>query len=404
MIETIVQLKCGVKHDPWGKKGKESLAGKLWAQTACSTEISENERYSEMWMGTYPTVPSRILRTGETLENYLKRKPELVGKSVRGKFVNNLPFLPKILSFDKALPLQVHPDKQLAGRLNLKDPEQFGDPNHKPEIAIALSEFELFAGFKPLPHIEALMAIKPLDQFVPPHATFDDDLLRQICQKFLQLPPDIVAETVRQLLALPESEFVGNQHCVPGLLERLRGQYSEFDNGILVAVLLMNYMVLKAGEAVCVPADSIHAYLKGDILECMARSDNVLNTGFCPRPARNNVELFMQALSFQPHSPEQALLGYKNSDKGERGRTVEYAPPFSEFNVLATKLGAGEEEKHRAIGGPSIIIVTKGSGELALEGEKKIDLHEGAVFFAGEGVPVEVVTQEGMDVFRAYAE
>jgi mannose-6-phosphate isomerase len=298
----------------------------------------------------------------------------------------------------------VHPDKRLAEHLNLTDPEHFGDPNHKPEIAVALSKFELFAGFKPLKDIKELMAIKPLDQFVPPHATFDDELLRQICKKILQLPPQTVSETVTQLLALPASEFRGNQHYVPDLLDRLSKQYPESDPGALVAVLLMNYMVLEPGEAVCVPADSIHAYLNGDILECMARSDNVLATGFCPRADRNSVEQFARALSFKPHSPEQAQLGHKKSDKGESGRTIEYAPPFSEFNVLATVVGPGESESHKAIGGPSIVVVTKGSGELVVMGEKKVDLHEGAVFFVGEGVNLEFLTQTGMQVFRPYAE
>jgi mannose-6-phosphate isomerase len=43
----------------------------------------------------------------------------------------------------------------------------------------------------------------------------------------------------------------------------------------------MNYLVLQLGEAVCFPADGIHAWLSGNIVECMARSDNVINTGFC---------------------------------------------------------------------------------------------------------------------------
>lgn len=310
----------------------------------------------------------------------------------------------KVLSFDKALPLQVHPDKRLAEQLNLTDPETFADTNHKPEIAVALSEFELFAGFKPLKDIESLLSIKPLDQFVPAHATLDDELLRKVCLKLLQLPPQTVSETVTQLLNIPESQFASSQKYVPGLLDRLRQQYTEGDNGSLVAALLMNYMVLQPGEAVCVPADSIHAYLKGDILECMARSDNVLATGFCPRPDRNNVELFTRALSFKPHSPEQAQLEKKKSSKGELGKTYVYAPPFSEFNVLGTTLGAGEEERHRAIGGPSIVIAVRGSGELVVSGQKKLDLHEGAVFFVGEGVPLEFLSQKGVEVYRAYAE
>ncbi|KAL3473399.1 mannose-6-phosphate isomerase, class I [Aspergillus californicus] len=408
ITDYAVQLKCGVKHDPWGKQGRESLAARLWAQTTGSG-ISDDETYSEMWMGTYPTVPAKVLCTGETLEHYLKRHPHLVGKKVADKFGVGLPFLPKILSFDKALPLQVHPDRRLAEQLNIADPKSFADPNHKPEIAVALSEFELFAGFKPLDEIKSLMALKPLAQFVPAYATatgtatFDDEVLRAICKTFLQLPPATVATTVSALSSLPSEGYKPEERYIPPLLERLSRQYSQSDNGTLVAVLLMNYMILKPGEAVCVPADSIHAYLCGDILECMARSDNVLATGFCPRPTRNNVDLFARALSFKPHTAEQATLGHRTSGRGEGGKTVEYAPPFSEFNVLATSLKAGEEERQGPIGGPSIVVVTRGSGQMVVTGEK-LQLHEGAVFFVGEGVGLELMSREGMQVYRPYAE
>jgi mannose-6-phosphate isomerase len=49
-----------------------------------------------MWMGTYPSVPSYVLSTGEPLEDFLKKNPDLVGKSVVDKFGGGLPFLPKV--------------------------------------------------------------------------------------------------------------------------------------------------------------------------------------------------------------------------------------------------------------------------------------------------------------------
>jgi mannose-6-phosphate isomerase len=223
-----------------------------------------------------------------------------------------------VLSFAKALPLQIHPDKGLAEHLHAIDPEKFGDSNHKPEIAIALTRFESFVGFKPLHQIAELMRLKPLERFMPVHKDFDDGSLRQLCETLLSLPPDTVSETITKLQDSPMPQS-GNHHHVPSLLDRLNKQYSKFDNGNLVAALLMNYMILEPGEAVCVPADSIHAYLSGDIIECMARSDNVLNTGFCPRPDRDDVKLFAQALKFKPHSPRESLLPSKKSAIGLKG-------------------------------------------------------------------------------------
>jgi mannose-6-phosphate isomerase len=62
-------------------------------------------------MGTYPTLPSYVLATGEDLQKVLDKHPdELIGKAVAEKFNHTmLPYLPKVLSIAKALPLQLHP-------------------------------------------------------------------------------------------------------------------------------------------------------------------------------------------------------------------------------------------------------------------------------------------------------
>jgi len=365
-------------------------------------ELDASETYSEMWMGTYPTTPSRVRSTGELLSEHLKKNPELVGQSICDRYGPDIPFLPKVLSFAKALPLQIHPDKGLAEHLHAINPEKFGDTNHKPEIAIALSRFESFVGFKPLHQIAELMRLKPLEQFMPAHKDFDDGALRQLCKTLLTLPPDTVSEAITKLQDTPMSEFGNHQH-VPSLLDRLNKQYSKFDNGNLVAALLMNYMVLEPGEAVCVPADSIHAYLSGDIIECMARSDNVLNTGFCPRPDRDDVELFAQALTFKPHSAKESLLPAKKSDIGLNGRSNEYAPPFSEFNVLVVTLSPAETEKHRVLRSPSILVVTQGSGKMNVGDGTVHDIGEGSVYFAARDAELEISTKTGLTLYRAYA-
>ncbi|KAJ5764553.1 hypothetical protein N7533_003234 [Penicillium manginii] len=402
MADAVVQLRCGVKNDDWGKKGKESVVAQLWSKTPGSGQIDESQTYSEMWMGTYPSNPNYLLSTGEQLGDYLKKNPQLVGKSVLDRFGPEIPFLPKILSFNKALPLQIHPDLTLAAKLHGEDPKKYGDTNHKPEIAIALSKFELFAGWKPLKDIQTLFKLNPLEKFVPP-GEFNDETLRQVCIKLLSVPPSTVATTIKELQAIPEAHF-GPDPYIPGLLDRLSKQYTECDNGNLVAALLMNYLTLGPGDSVFVPADSIHAYLEGDVVECMARSDNVINTGFCPATDRDSVELFGKALSFIPHDAQGALLPRKKSDKGMYGKTDVYAPPISEFVILCTCLGAGEKETHKAILGPSLMIVTKGCGTMKIPGNQKVELKEGYVFFVGQGVALDFGTDKGLAVYRAYAE
>lgn len=224
-----------------------------------------------------------------------------------------------------------------------------------------------------------------------------------MCKALLTASPQTVASTIKELQSTPESQF-GTDPYIPGLLDRLSKQYTECDNGNLVAALLMNYMTLGPGDSVFVPADSIHAYLEGDIVECMARSDNVINTGFCPTAERDSVELFSQALTFVPHDAQHALLPRRKSDKGLNGKTDVYAPPISEFSVLCTCLGAGEKETHKAILGPSLMIVTKGCGSMKIPGDQTVELKEGYVFFVGQGVALDFGTDKGMAVYRAYAE
>ncbi|CAI7590054.1 unnamed protein product [Penicillium pancosmium] len=356
MADGVLQLQCECKHDAWGKKGNESLAGRLWSQMPGASPLDDSETYSE------------------------------------------------ILSFAKALPLQLHPDKKLAEQLHERDPIKFGDANHKPEIAVALTRFELFVGFKPIGELADILKLGPLQAILPQHDIVNEAILREVCRTLLQLSSNTVSDVVKNLKAIPQSELGERNQYIPNLLERLSEQYSNSDNGLLVASLLMNFMTLEPGQAVCVPADSIHAWLSGDILECMARSDNVLNTGFCPRASRDNIELFTSALTFKPHDQEAALLPARPSLMGINEKTVKYTPPFSEFNVLATSLAAKESETHTDLQAPSILVVTGGSGTMKVLGDSKIlDLGEGSVFFAGPEAKLQFATDNGISIYRAYA-
>ena len=165
----------------------------------------------------------------------------------------------------------------------------------------------------------------------------------------------------------------------------------------------MNFMFLSAGDAIYVPADAPHAYLSGDIVECMARSNNVLNTGFCPRADRNNIDLFTTALAFAPHSAEEVKLPAKKSERGKKGKTMEYCPPMSEFNMLKTTLGKGEEEEIESIKGPSVLFAVSGTGKMVAEG-KNHDIKKGYVFFVGQGVETKYHAEESLEIYRAYAE
>lgn len=144
----------------------------------------------------------------------------------------------QILSIAKALPLQIHPDKDLSARLHAKDPEKFTDANHKPEIAIALGKFEVFAGWKPNNDIKLLFdTLEPLKKFLPDgHLHLNNDSIRIISQNIFKASDEIIKETQLAMQKIPKERY-GSQAYILDILPRLQEQYSTEDPGNLVALL-----------------------------------------------------------------------------------------------------------------------------------------------------------------------
>ena len=199
-------------------------------------------------MGTYPEPPSYVLSTGEELHTAIDKDPDtLLGKNIIRKFNGNttLPYLAKVLSIRKALPLQLHPNKEMAAELHKAHPSSFTDPNHKPEIAIALTRFEAFCGFREFRDIETKMRqLEPLRRFLPPgmaeekHTRFDKSSLKHVVQAILKAPARVITETVEKLRELPRDAFSRDTYILD-LLPRLWDQYDKSDPGLLVALLVI---------------------------------------------------------------------------------------------------------------------------------------------------------------------
>lgn len=97
------------------------------------------------------------------------------------------------------------------------------------------------------------------------------------------------------------------------------------------------------------------------------------------------------------------MLRPKLFDGAKNGNVKLYAPPMSEFDMLMLELGKNETESVRELHGPSIMIVTKGSGKLKGKG-KEHELKEGYIFFVGTDTELDFETEEGLQAFVAYAE
>lgn len=165
----------------------------------------------------------------------------------------------------------------------------------------------------------------------------------------------------------------------------------------------MNYMVLSPGQSLYIPADGIHAYLSGDIIECMARSNNMLNVGFCPTVERNNIDLFLASLTFQPHTNKDALLPAQFFNRCRNGKTKIYSPPLAEFSVLKIELRENEAEYLDPIDGPAILLSCSGDISVSSK-DKTLDLHEGCVGYILPGNDIEVKASSAADVYVFFVE
>ena len=76
---------------------------------------------------------------------------------------------------------------------------------------------------------------------------------------------------------------------------RLETQYPS-DVGVL-ASFLFNYVKLNPGEALYLGANELHAYLKGECIECMATSDNVVRAGLTPK--ERDVQILCSMLTYK---------------------------------------------------------------------------------------------------------
>ncbi|CAI8597673.1 unnamed protein product [Vicia faba] len=90
------------------------------------------------------------------LKDWIFNNPDLLGDKVVQKWGFDLPFWFKVLSVGKALSIQAQPDKELARMLHRLHPDVYKDGNHKPEMALAMTDFEALGGFITLEELKAV--------------------------------------------------------------------------------------------------------------------------------------------------------------------------------------------------------------------------------------------------------
>ena len=367
-----------ITNDPrayaWGRPGGISA---LLGRPATSAPEAE------LWFGAHPASPSRSIHADAPWSTLLEWE---------GASGTRLPFLMKVLSAATPLSLQAHPDdaqaragfvrEDAAGIPRTHPQRSYKDPHAKPELVVALRDgFEALCGFRDVGAV-----IMNLDQLAAWGCGPEAGGLRAL----LTGDQPYRAALAWLLSRDPEPKALANdltRICVesparlPGLARIAR--FYPGDPGLAVAMLL-NHVVLDAGEALWLPAGNVHAYLQGDGLELMGPSDNVLRGGLTPKHI--DVAELQRVVRFDaapasrllPERLARSLVTYAPSQVGS-GRDVDFQ--------LLCATGTCE----LPLGSPAIALCTSGRFRLtSAQGTLEVSIGE-AVMIDGMGA----LTAEG---------
>ncbi|KII72241.1 Mannose-6-phosphate isomerase [Thelohanellus kitauei] len=363
----IIALKCGTQNYEWGVKGPKSLVAALRRRCDPKFEIKEDISYAELWMGTHPKLESQV-RTAQgmvPLSIFLKEN-QLPG----------LKYLFKVLSVEKALSIQVHPDKNSAVNLHSKFPNIYQDNNHKPEMAIAISNFKALIGFRPLSEAKELIKDIPSlnNYFNIAQACDERETLKKIVSELVKLDNNALKGIFDEILASQNTDMITET------FKTLFEQY-KYDIGCLF-LFLMNFVELKPGEAIVIGPGVPHCYLKGDIVECMANSDNVIRLGLTGK--HKDVNTMLQLTDFTPYNaqhfkPETVVLDCKADTKST---TVQYKSGFDEFDIYKIHVAPRDRQVSIGVKASSIMIVISGASKVQITSkwDEKWKIRKGDVF------------------------
>ena len=366
----IVKIANQPRNYAWGSR---TLIADYFGQQLAGKDPSEP--MAEIWFGTHPGSPSVLAdNPNQSLV------AELGGHEVK--------FLLKILAADQPLSIQAHPTSEQAKAGFERENSQgipisasnrnYKDDQPKPEIIVALSEFEALCGFKPIDEIDALLEDMEThtgvsEGFRSMSANWrkllhEADGLQKIFTDISHRKGNLDGFTA-ELTAMADFE------ARFALAERLNLLYPG-DPGVIIS-LLMNHVFLEPGQALFLAAGNVHAYLSGLGVEVMAASDNVLRGGLTPKHI--DVDELERVVDFRagkiaPVIPREVVQGL-----------VEYPCDTDAFLLYKVEPSGGTVLADLSMPGESIILCTAGEIALSNSLEERVILRRGeAAYMSSE--------------------
>nr|CAI5857580.1 unnamed protein product [Callosobruchus analis] len=368
-----MELICKVQNYEWGKIGSQSKVALLYKKANENFIIDETKPYAELWMGTHVNGPSLLRDNRKPLSAVIAEHPEYLGEKVVKQCNKELPFLFKVLSVNKALSIQAHPSKKHAEELHANFPDVYKDPNHKPEMAVALTPFEALCGFRPICEIRGFVEDIPAVKKLLSNCLSlqnDEEFLKAAFKQVLTSDKETMKNTLAELICWLRKLDSNNQKIhLAELVQQLNSQFP-CDNGILM-VYFLNYLQLEPSEALYLGANDPHAYLSGDCVEIMACSDNVVRAGLTPKFI--DVNTLCSMLVYKGEQPKDKLF----PPIKENQYISLFIPPVMDFALIEIRLPSSVKDyKIPPRESASIVLVVEG-----LAKTNSVGLKAGSVLF-----------------------
>ncbi|CAD6199898.1 unnamed protein product [Caenorhabditis auriculariae] len=388
------RLECHVKEYAWGKLGRESEVARLFAAGHKNFKLGCTTPYAELWMGTHPDGPARLQTCSTKLSSH-------IAKSQSASYLSNnnvkenihLPFIMKIMSIRTTLSLQVHPTKEQAAILHARDPLHYPDRNHKPELAYALTRFELLCGFRPANEI-----LQNLEEFPSLCSLLGEKhclklktaiLALEKCQKLdkdssqhkksrialatcFRHMMDMARDYPEKVEDLTENLMTSLDDGVRGCLQEetvavIRKMSVDFPGDVgIFSPLLLNHMILEPGECCYYAAEELHAYLSGECVECVGCSNNTIRAAMTPKFIDRDA--LCEVLNYRMTSPEEYLVPPRRLEQFPS--VEEYSPDGCkdfQLHKITVTLENCEEAVLPVLECASIMVLVKGCGTVEEE-------------------------------------
>lgn len=346
---------------------------------------------AEAWFGAHPAAPARVPGADgawRSLAELVREDPSAVlGPDVVARFGPQLPYLLKVIAAERALSLQVHPDRDQA-RAGFAAEEAAGvprdapqrvypDANHKPELLYALTTFEAMVGFRAPRRAAELLAdldvalVQRLRGILTgrPDASGMASAFSLLLDEETRPPHQEIQEVAQACAARLERGSPSPR--ADATVVRLAAEYPG-DPGVVTS-LLLNPVTLQPGEALFVPAGAVHTYQSGTGVELMANSDNVLRAGLTSKHI--DIPALLRTVDCVAAPP------IRIAPEVFYGATRVYYAPVDDFELSVTEVANGGT--HPLPGrGPRVLLCL--DGDLAVEGlrDGEIALSRGQAAFA----------------------